>query len=46
LNRNSDNPYGATITISSDTPFNFGALVIGEGISGILIVNGDLQVRT
>tara|TARA_R110002126_G_scaffold21034_2_gene76792 strand:- start:1950 stop:5891 length:3942 start_codon:yes stop_codon:yes gene_type:complete len=35
-----------TITISSSTPNTFGALVIGEGISRVLIVGADIDVKT
>ncbi|SEA14824.1 hypothetical protein SAMN05443667_102124 [Flavobacterium gillisiae] len=34
------------ITISSSTPNTFGALVIGEGVSGVLIVGADIDVKT
>ena len=35
-----------TITISSSTPNNFSALVIGENVSGSLIVDADIDVKT
>ena len=36
----------STITISSSTPNNFSALVIGEGTSGVLVVGADIDVKT
>lgn len=37
---------GSNITISTSTPNNFSSLVVGEGTSGVLTVDADIDVLT